>query len=158
MDYALDLKNFQEQSHDKLIVPVLLATDAPSHSFVLEKYPDGLFRAVCTNKTDFSSVLQRIIAEVSSGPEIIAKSWLDSIYSPTPTIVEAAQALYQGHNVTEISRSEAGAENLTRTAEAIENIITRSRRHRGQVDLLCYRSPRGQEKTLAGPQHRQLVA
>lgn len=38
--------------------------------------------------------------------------WENSIYKPTPTIIEAAQALYQGHSVKEISRSDSGAENL----------------------------------------------
>ncbi|HNI26263.1 MAG TPA: hypothetical protein PLJ29_07895 [Leptospiraceae bacterium] len=27
-DYALDLKNFHEESHDKFIIPILIATDA----------------------------------------------------------------------------------------------------------------------------------
>ena len=39
-----------------------------------------------------------------------AEAWAASSYKPTPTIVEAAQALYSGHDVREISRSEAGAD------------------------------------------------
>ena len=42
----------------------------------------------------------------------------NSEYMPTPTIVEAAQALYSNHNVNDITRSDAGARNLTKTTEA----------------------------------------
>ncbi len=38
--------------------------------------------------------------------------WENGRYSPTPTIIEAAMALYNGHSVTEISRSDASAINL----------------------------------------------
>jgi hypothetical protein len=34
-------------------------------------------------------------------------------------IIEAAQALYKGHNVQEISRSDSGAINLTKTANCL---------------------------------------
>lgn len=46
---------------------------------------------------------------------------------PTPTIVEAAQALYRGHNVHDITRSDAGAENLTVTTDEINHIIEHSK-------------------------------
>ena len=45
--------------------------------------------------------------------------WENSEYLPTPTIIEAAQALYRGHNVDDITRSDAGAENLTVTNKEI---------------------------------------
>ena len=37
---------------------------------------------------------------------------------PIPTIIEAAEALYAGHNVREISRSHAGAKNQIEVAHA----------------------------------------
>ena len=57
------------------------------------------------------------------------KEWEYSLYKPTPTIIEAAQALYQGHSVNEISRSDSGAINLIRTAETINRIIDKSKRN-----------------------------
>jgi len=41
-----------------------------------------------------------------------ADGWEGSPYKPTPTIIEAARALYSGHNVEEITRNEAG-DNIT---------------------------------------------
>ncbi|MFC1999432.1 DNA/RNA helicase domain-containing protein, partial [Chloroflexota bacterium] len=148
VDYALDLKNFQEQSHDKLIVPILVATEASSRPPVLEQHPDGLFSPVCANSHDFADILLKIISRVF-GPEIDPSAWLDSVYCPTPTIVEAAQALYQGHNVEEVSRSEAGAENLTQTADAITKIISESRA-KGTKSICFVTGVPGAGKTLAG--------
>jgi hypothetical protein len=147
-DYALDLKNFQAQSHDKSVVPLLLATEAASRTLVLDRFPDGLFSPVCANRNNFAQLLHDIIDRVT-GPEIDPSAWLDSVYRPTPTIIEAAQALYQGHNVAEITRSEAGAENLTRTAEAITQIISESRTS-GTKSICFVTGVPGAGKTLAG--------
>jgi hypothetical protein len=40
MDYALDLKNFHETSHELPVVPILVATEAKAVSCSLEAYPD----------------------------------------------------------------------------------------------------------------------
>lgn len=44
------------------------------------------------------------------------EEWEGGRYKPTPTIIEAAMALYAGHGVADISRSDAGAKNLSATA------------------------------------------
>ncbi len=50
-------------------------------------------------------------------------AWMTSGYKPTPTIIEAAQALYRGHRVEDITRSDAGAKNLSETTARLEQII-----------------------------------
>lgn len=147
-DYALDLKNFQKESHDKSVVPVLVATKGPERPISLLRYPDGLYRPVCTNADGFSDVLEAV-AEQVCGEDIAYTTWLDSIYSPTPTIVEAAQALYQRHTIEEISRSEAGAENLTATANAISRIVDESKKN-GTKSICFVAGVPGAGKTLAG--------
>ena len=49
-----------------------------------------------------------------------------------PTILEAAQALYQGHRVEEITRSDARAKNLSETTTCLEKIIeeAKAKRHK----------------------------
>lgn len=72
-----------------------------------------------------------------------------SPYSPTPTIIEAAQALYRGHGVTDISRNDASALNLNQTTAAINNIIEKSKReHRKSICFIT--GVPGAGKTLAG--------
>ncbi len=75
--------------------------------------------------------------------------WENSTYKPTPTIIEAAQALYKGHNVQEISRSDSGAINLSRTAKVINNIIETAKTQ-NQKSICFLTGVPGAGKTLAG--------
>jgi hypothetical protein len=147
-DYALDLKNFQKQSHDKFVVPLLVATEGPAKQLTLVRQTDNLFDPVCANRHSLGSALARIAMDVL-GPVVNPEAWLESVYCPTPTIVEAAQALYQKHSIAEITRSEAGAENLTRTAEAITRIVRESRAS-GKKSICFVTGVPGAGKTLAG--------
>jgi hypothetical protein len=135
LDYALDLKNFHEGSHDKTIVPVVVATAAPDAPCVPAFWIDGITKPLFANDATLGPLLTRLISELSSG-ETNAIDWAQSSYKPTPTIIEAAQALYRGHSVMEISRNEAGAENLTK------------------IHLLCDRGS-WFGKNFSWPQYRQ---
>src|SRR5689334_16042590 len=41
-DYALDLKNFHSGSHSRIIIPVVIATDAPPKPIQLSLWPDDV--------------------------------------------------------------------------------------------------------------------
>lgn len=105
VDYALDLQNFHEGSHDAYIAPVLICTQASEHQQrALDARPrDRLFDVVRTNANGLAPAIERILS-LASGPPIRINEWESSRYKPTPTIVEATLALYRGHSVTEISR------------------------------------------------------
>ncbi|MEY3862478.1 MAG: hypothetical protein RIR60_844 [Pseudomonadota bacterium] len=147
-DYALDLKNFHEQSHKRKIVPILICTEAEDQIPVIDFYQDGLAKTIFTNGKTLSKIITLANNQVTEDP-INADVWLDSIYKPTPTIIEAAQALYQGHNVEEISRSDAGAINLSRTAKAISSIIEDCKKNNKKAICFLTGVP-GAGKTLAG--------
>lgn len=148
-DYALDLKNFHEMSHALPIVPVLVSTKAPFRTLELIKYDDSVFVPICVNEDNLISVLKHSTKQIDSKTELNPIKWLNSIYKPTPTIVEAAQALYQGHNVHDISRSDSGAENLTVTADIISYVIERSKRN-SEKSICFITGVPGAGKTLAG--------
>jgi len=116
LDYALDLKNFHAGSHGLTIVPILVATQAPDHPSPVFLWDDEVVQPLLANQATLASVINAVLEELGGEP-IDPVTWAAAPYRPTPTIVEAAQALYQGHDVQEISRSEAGAENLSRTGE-----------------------------------------
>ena len=59
--------------------------------------------------------------------DIDRAQWEAGRYCPTPNIIEAALALYNGHAVADISRSDAGAVNLHQTTDTISHIINLSR-------------------------------
>ena len=147
-DYALDLKNFHSGSHDRPVVPVLVATNADNTSNEIDRMSDGLYRPMRTNAARLYSLIQEVAAEIRE-PDFDAEAWALSIYRPTPTIIEAAQALYRGHDVKEISRSDAGAINLSRTTAAIGRVIELSKANSRKSICFVTGVP-GSGKTLAG--------
>jgi hypothetical protein len=148
-DYALDLKNFHETSHHAPIVPVLIATRARSHAVAIAPAsPDGVHPPVLIGTHGLADLLQQLVDRSVHEP-IRGDAWATGRYSPTPTILEAARALWNGHAVAEISRSDAGATNLTRTATYIDQVIAAARRDHQRVVCLLTGVP-GSGKTLVG--------
>ena len=101
-----------------------------------------------TNAEELKFILEDIVKN-ADGRAIDFNEWLTSGYQPTPTIVEAAQALYQSHSVEEITRSDAGAQNLGHTSNCIAEIIERSKASRRKSICIVTGVP-GAGKTLAG--------
>jgi hypothetical protein len=83
------------------------------------------------------------------GENIDRGRWEQGRYCPTPTIIEAAMALYAGHSVAEISRSDACATNLTQTSQAISEIIRDSKKRSRKSICFLTRVPEA-GKTLVG--------
>ena len=150
LDYALDLKNFHAQSHEREIVPVLVATNAKEVPQTIRKFDDGVFHPLKCNADNYlDSIWVLNQQEGEFIPPLDAIDWLRSMYQPTPTIVEAAQALYAGHNVKDITRSSADIPNLTITANAIAEVIESAKR--GGHKAICFvTGVPGSGKTLAG--------
>ena len=148
-DYALDLKNFHLGSHDAPIVPILYATNAPRLSrFGLSWLPDRVAEPLKIGEGELGDLVLKI-ASANTGVRVDYDTWLGAGYKPTPTIVEAAQALFQQHGVEEITRSDAGAQNLSATTTALERIIERSKANREKSICFVTGVP-GAGKTLAG--------
>jgi len=148
-DYALDLKNFHRGSHIVPIVPVLVATEAVAKSpLSLTWAADRVAVPVLAAPGDLRWILNLVDSEKKSRP-IDCDAWIGSGYQPTPTIVEAAQALYRAHRVEDIARSDAGAQNLGLTSGCIDEIIERSKAHQRKAICIVTGVP-GAGKTLAG--------
>lgn len=146
-DYALDLRNFQKESHDKLLVPILVSTQAPEVANVIRER-DRMIEPLSCNAKNIGQVV-RMVSDRYTEPDFDYIAWENSEYLPTPTIVEAAQALYRGHNVHDITRSDAGAENLTVTTAEISRIIEYSKaNHRKSICFVT--GVPGAGKTLVG--------
>jgi len=147
-DYALDMKNFHKASHSLRIIPILVATRANAQPISIDIAPDGVAQPIKTNSDSLPEVLKKIQDSFPS-QSINALDWANSDYHPTPTIIEAAKRLYSEHNVDEISRSDAGAINLSRTSERIFAIIDDAKENLKKVICLITGVP-GAGKTLAG--------
>jgi hypothetical protein len=156
-DYALDLKNFHEPSHEVPVVPILVATEAsvPSNTAVTPQesvHKDGLFLPMESSAANLYQVIEAVFAFLTgpgSHPAINPQTWQEGRYLPTPTIIEAALALYHGHSVAEISRSDASAKNLHETTDAISRIIADAKARRTKAICMVTGVP-GAGKTLIG--------
>jgi hypothetical protein len=149
LDYSIDLKNFHEQSHVREIIPIVVSTEASAVDLIIKKHPDGVYVPLKANKNNITSVIEKVTLENECADYLNPESWFSSIYRPTPTIIEAAQALYKGHSVKEISRSDSGAINLGATSETISKIIDSSKvNHRKSICFIT--GVPGAGKTLAG--------
>lgn len=147
VDYCLDLQNFHEGSHNEKIVPILISTKAPNIKNILE-FRDNLFELLKGNQKNIADLINQTLS-LSTEYRINHKKWENSIYKPTPTIIEASQALYRGHSVSEISRSDSGAINLTITTECINRVIEKSKNTLSKSICFLTGVP-GAGKTLAG--------
>lgn len=154
-DYALDLKNFHETSHTRVIAPVLISTEAPDKmpAIRISTHGDHVYEPIACNSGTLSGAIRAVLSAVSAasipGNPIQPLEWESGRYSPTPTIIEAATALFNGHTVEEISRTDASAINLRETSVCIEDIIEWTRKNSKKA--LCFvTGVPGAGKTLVG--------
>lgn len=149
MDYALDLKNFHAGSHDRKVVPIVVATMAGEVPLDLRWGPDGVAKPIASNGNNLWVLIAEVIKHVPAQSDLDGAHWARSGYKPTPTIIEAAQALYQGHRVEDITRSDAGAKNLSETAGCLADVIEDAKANRRKAVCFVTGVP-GAGKTLAG--------
>ena len=148
VDYALDLKHFHETSHDVPVVPILVATEARAvtvQAAMDAAVPNLLLPMRCTPETLGQGIA--LALELADGPAIDAEAWVRGRYKPTPTIVEAAMALYARHDVADISRRDAA--NLGQTSGFVGQVITQAR-EQGRKAICFVTGVPGAGKTLVG--------
>lgn len=148
VDYALDLKHFHETSHSVPVAPILVATAA--RTAMLEAGMDGsvanlLLPMRCTPGNLEHAI--ELALDLADGQLIHTNEWVQGRYRPTPTIVEAAMALYARHDVAEISRNDA--DNLGRTSGFINEVIAQAR-DEGRKAICFVTGVPGAGKTLVG--------
>lgn len=148
-DYALDLKNFHEASHQVSLVPVLIATEAKESPAVnLSADQDQVYRPIRMHPAGFRDALLSILSQIS-GESINQSQWEQAPYKPTPTIIEAARALYAHHGVQAIKAFDAGKQNLGVTSRRIEELIEEAKAKNRKIICFLTGVP-GAGKTLVG--------
>jgi hypothetical protein len=148
-DYALDLKNFHAGSHDAEVIPILIATEAKACETQLRPPAhDRVVRPARANRQGLRKLIDLGLRRATGTP-IDPVGWLAAPYRPTPTIVEAARALYAGHTVEAIARHEAEVRNLTGTTHCIEQVMEEARASRRKAIVFVTGVP-GAGKTLVG--------
>ncbi len=150
LDYALDLKNFHKFSHDKLIVPILIPTLYSKTTSLIQSsiYDDKVINPLITGESGLAKIISEVIKQFPD-EQPVDKNWLISPYAPTPTIIEAAKALYEGHSVEDITRHEADNVNTDKTIAYILDVINRSKQN-SEKSICFVTGVPGAGKTLVG--------
>lgn len=150
LDYALDLKNFHLYSQDRVIVPILIATNYRNSSTNIQMsvYDDRVVNPLVSGVFGIGMLLQKVINKFSSETQINS-NWIISPYAPTPTIIEAAKSLYENHSVESITRHEADKVSTDRTISYILGVIKNSKAA-GRKSICFVTGVPGAGKTLVG--------
>ena len=151
MDYALDLKNFHRFSHDKVIVPILVPTNRTTSTteFRPSVYDDQIYNPLISGASHLQELIEKVLAHAHATCAGTIDNWIISPYTPTPTIIEAARALYENHSVEDITRHEADKVSTDRTINYILNIIEQSKAQNKKSICFVTGVP-GAGKTLVG--------
>ena len=148
-DYALDLNSFHEGSHKQNIIPILIADRALSVKSIFNKSFENLHDTICANESNLSEIIHDVLNYINSSYKLDINIWEQSRYKPTPTIIEAATVLYNNHKVEDITRNDAGEDNLSKTSKCINEIIDYSKSNNKKSICFITGVP-GAGKTLAG--------
>src|SRR5215208_3277990 len=137
-DYCLDLKNFHESSYNCFIAPVLVATASRQIHPIVCTTPkdDKLLAPIRSTVPLLGTVMDDLLNFASGEPDVDPDTWERGRYCPTPTIIEAALALYKGHSVDDITRHEADKPDISLTTESVDDIIRTSRD--GNFKSICF--------------------
>lgn len=149
-DYALDLKNFHASSHAAAIAPLLVATRARNKlgAIATTKHDDGVLCPVLVSPESIAHCIEQVLL-FCDGKVIDAFEWEQGRYKPTPTIVEAARALYSQHAVGDLASKSADKEDVDATTGAINALVMRAKND--SFKALCFvTGVPGAGKTLVG--------
>lgn len=123
-DYAIDLKNFQEGSLNRIIVPILVAPNEKEKNcrFEIDVFEDQVLMPLASNRQLLKQCFIDLLSVVpnSSSSSTADNIWANSGYSPTPTIIEAAVALYEENTVEEITKHGG---DIDKASEQLQTII-----------------------------------
>lgn len=150
-DYALDLKSFHQPSHDSIMIPILIATNASNSliEFKSTSHNDFLFKPVKTNSKDLKTILEQALELFGNQEKSIGSAYANGSYQPIPTIIEAAVSLYKNHTVEEITKSDSDAKNLNQTTTYISEQI-KIAKNKGKKIICFVTGVPGAGKTLVG--------
>lgn len=83
LDYALDLKNFHKFSQDKLVVPILIATNyrSASSDIQMSVYGDRVVNPLITGKAGVSNLIAEVLRQFPNETPV-DPNWVISPYAP----------------------------------------------------------------------------
>lgn len=161
MRYAFNLHEFHRVTREladagSLIVPVIVLTEGSAPTPVSIPPPSGPPLSaissrpmVCAGAAGLGSVLRLVLCARQSRENRSRSEWLNSPFSPSSTIIDAALSLYGQHDVSAIESHAAPKETIDRSTAEIDAVISATLKAREHRVVFLSGSP-GSGKTLVG--------
>jgi hypothetical protein len=161
IDYAVNLVEFHEETRrlcateDLVVVPVLALTSGTCKQTQREsEFHQGhwnpiLRRPIECDRSSLHVALRQGLALRRSSNRVDATRWLQSDFSPSSTIIDAAISLYGQHDVSAIKSHAADIAQIDRCCEEVGDWAERSLRDKVSRVIFVSGAP-GAGKTLVG--------
>jgi DUF2075 family protein len=141
-DYARDLADYHEASHNHPVAAVLCLV---SGSFA----PTTIKDATVVSGRDLATGISMSLAALPQTTAINAQGWLHSEYAPLPSLVAAARLIFEHEDLPHIRRAESAG--IPQTIEVLNRVAERAQAT-SESHLVLVTGVPGAGKTLVGLQ------
>lgn len=153
--YALRLKYFHSKSNENWIIPILVATEAPSKELYYDVSEDDMvYKPILCNSDNLGNAIDNILERVHyTGDNTWEEDWEKGIFKASPTIIDAARNVWRQNNVRGFSLGESDKETRLKAEDYIINYVVEEtrKRHEGHRKSICFvTGVPGAGKTLVG--------
>lgn len=143
--YAFELENYHSASKSKIIVPILIATNAESQTHEY-KLNGKQYSLLLSNGKDLENIISEVVKK-NPNEEEISKDWFKGKWKPIPTIIDMTRIFFnKGSDDYNLSYTKSTEEDINAAFEKVEEII-----QNGIKRKICFiTGVPGAGKTLVG--------
>lgn len=141
-DYARDLADYHEASHDHPVMAVLCLT---SGKFA----PTAIRDTIVVSGEDLATGIQLARSRAHQAVAIDPAAWLASEYAPLPSLVAAARIIFEHEDLPHIRRAESAG--IPQTLQILDRVAEHARTN-NESHLVLVTGVPGAGKTLVGLQ------
>ena len=152
LGYAMRLKHCHSQSNNKIIVPILVATDAEAMSNQL-KYNerDQIYNLQFCNSSSLKNTIEKVLTSVSTIRDAKwEESWENGIYKVSPTLITALRSVWRENNVRGFKTAAAEARIRLEAENYIINTVVKETKERKGKSICFVTGVPGAGKTIVG--------
>ncbi len=141
-DYARDLADYHEASHDHPVAALLCLISGVAA-------PTTIKDVTVVSGPDLSTGIGMSLARLPKTPAINTKAWLSSDYAPLPSLVAAARLIFEHEELPHIRRAESAG--IPQTIKVLDRVAERAQ-SASESHLVLVTGVPGAGKTLVGLQ------
>ncbi|OVE81271.1 hypothetical protein BVY04_03620 [bacterium M21] len=148
-DFCLQLRDYHPMCDHRTLVPVLVATKAPSTATHHTKRQDFVQQVFLSNEERLLQLLGYVVESYTDlSPDVDAEAWEKADLRATPSLIEATQALFAGEHVNEALLLHGDADGLP-AEKFVVDLIKQAKANKEKIVCFMHGVP-GSGKTLTG--------